>query len=156
MPNHCEHTLSVNDPLSCYSGCSAGWRVIRRVRAEVRAPVISAITNGSPSNQPPPSSTSPALQSKGTVSTHVKSRMEQEGHSGRKKEGGGRSGRPFAYACDPNIYRLPTSEVGVQPCCRGNWAVLPITSSLKSCGNRNRSTNCPHRTVAMSVCDLAK
>lgn len=92
MPNHCEHTLSVNDPLSCYSGCSAGWRVIRRVRAKVRAPVISAITNGSPSNQPPPSSTSPALQSKGTVSTHVKSRMEQEGHSGRKKEGGGGEG----------------------------------------------------------------
>ena len=56
-----------------------------RVRARVGAPVTRAITNGSPNN---PTSASTALQSKGTVSTHVKSRMEQEGHSGRRKEGG--------------------------------------------------------------------
>lgn len=156
MPNHCEHTLSVNDPLSCYSGCSAGWRVIRRVRAKVRAPVISAITNGSPSNQPPPSSTSPPFRARALLAHMSSPGWNKKDILAEKKKGGRRSGRPFAYAYDPNIYRLPTSEVGVQPCCRGNWAVLPITSSLKSCGNRNRSTNCPHRTVAMSVCDLAK
>lgn len=55
------------------------------VRATGWAPVTPTITNGSPSR---PSSTSPALQSKGTVGPHVKSRMEQEGHSGRRKEGG--------------------------------------------------------------------
>lgn len=62
-----------------------GGSYVSGVRARVWAPVTPAITNGSPSN---PSSASPALQSKGTVSTHVKSRIEQEGHSGRRKEGG--------------------------------------------------------------------
>lgn len=62
-----------------------GGSYVGGVQARVWAPVTPAITNGSPSN---PSSASPALQSKGTVSTHVKSRMEQEGHSGRRKEGG--------------------------------------------------------------------
>lgn len=62
-----------------------GGSYVGRVRARVWAPVTPAITNGSPSD---PSSASPALQSKGIVSTHVKSRMEQEGHSGRRKEGG--------------------------------------------------------------------
>lgn len=62
-----------------------GGSYVGRVRATVWAPVTPAITNGSPSD---PSSASPALQSKGIVSTHVKSRMEQEGHSGRRKEGG--------------------------------------------------------------------
>lgn len=72
-----------------FSGSQAflqgGGSYIGRVWAEMRAPVTPAITNGSPRN---PSFASPALQSKGTVSTHVKLRMEQEGHSGRKKEGG--------------------------------------------------------------------
>lgn len=61
-----------------------GGSYVGKVRDRVWAPVTSAITNGSPSN---PSSASLALQSKGTVSTRVKSRMEQEGHSGRRKEG---------------------------------------------------------------------
>lgn len=89
--NHWQHsearnTSSPNDSISWYSGCLQGvGSCVCTVCTQVRAPVTPAITNGSPCN---PLSASPTPQSKGTVSTHVKSRREQEEHSGRKKERG--------------------------------------------------------------------
>lgn len=78
-------SLLMNHFLGTQAALQGGGSYVGRIWARVWAPVTPAITNGSPSN---PSSASAALQSKGTVSTHVKSRMEQEGHFGRRKEGG--------------------------------------------------------------------